>query len=300
MPQNNSLKFHALALLVAFIWGSTFVVSKMLLNAGLTPALIMCLRFTIAYLVMLPFCHRHILARSWRDELLFLFIGLAGGSLYFLAENSSIKLASSSSTPALIITATPILTALLMRVIYPTEKLSARFIIGSLIALLGVAFVIFNGVFILDDNPLVGILALSASLAWAFYGFLLRKLENRYSTAIITRKVFFYGVLTMLPVCFFEGSLPLLSTLIPQPSTLIPLLYLALIASLACYQLWNITCKYLGVVRASNYLYFQPVTSLLAGFVLLSERVTVLAILGCFLVIYGVYLATAKRKKNNS
>ena len=297
MQNKRYLVFHLLAFVVSCIWGSTFVASKILLNAGLSPAQIMCMRFAIAYLVFLPFCRQRIRANSLRDELLFIAIGLTGGSLYFLTENSALQYTTSTSTVAMLITTTPVLTAFVLRAIYPTDKLSKRFLLGSGVALVGVALVIFNGVFILDDNPLVAILALSSSLCWAFYGLLLRKLEARYSTAFITRKVFFWGVVTMLPVCLCEeGSFDI--SCLASANVAVPLLFLSLIASLACYQMWNMANKGLGVIMATNYLYFQPITSLITGYVVLNERITMLAIVGCFLVITGVYLCNNKSKKH--
>ena len=286
---------HILAFVVSCIWGSTFVASKVLLNAGLSPAQIMCMRFAIAYFAFLPFCHKQIKAQCLRDELLFIALGLTGGSLYFLTENSALQYTTSTSTVAMLITTTPVLTAFVVRAIYPSEKLTHRFLFGSLVALAGVALVIFNGVFILDDNPLVALLALGASLCWAFYGLLLRKMENAYSTAFITRKVFFWGVVTMLPVCLIEDHSFDFSNLLSLNVGL-PLIFLSLIASLACYQMWNMASKGLGVVVATNYLYFQPITSLVTGYLVLNERITLLAIFGCLLVIDGVYLCNKKRK----
>ena len=87
---NQRLLYHATAFLVVSIWGSTFVYTKLLLLAGLSPAQIFTLRFMIAYLMLLVYClWRGIrwMADSWKDELLMAALGIAGGSLYFLAEN---------------------------------------------------------------------------------------------------------------------------------------------------------------------------------------------------------------------
>lgn len=58
-------------------------------------------------------------------------------------------------------------------------------------ALIGVGLVVFNGSFILKINPLGDFLSLIAALMWAFYCLILKQLDSRYSTAFITRKVFF-------------------------------------------------------------------------------------------------------------
>ena len=298
--------WHLLALITACLWGSTFAASSLLISAGLSPAQIMCLRFIIAYVLMLPFSHRNIVPRLWRDEALFVLLGITGGSLYFLAENYAVKLTNFTSTVALIVCTCPILTALLNRIIWRKEHLSGRFVGGSVIALVGVSMVVLNGVFVLDDNPWVILLSFGAALLWSFYSIILKVLDKRYGSDVITRKVFFWGVVTMLPVIVGEflsgnglfhqnsGAMQI-SAINWREHILVPLLFLAVIASLGCFLLWNIVCKRLTVVTASNYLYFNPVTSLWVGALLLGEQVTVTAVIGCLITIVGVYMCNRRR-----
>ena len=293
---NSNLGWHALALLVACIWGSTFVASKVLLMAGLTPAQIMTFRFLIAWLLMLPWCHKQ-LKTNIKDELWFMSLGLSGGSFYFLAENTAVQLTSATSTVALLVCTTPILTALINRMVYRSEHLSSRFMIGSMVALVGVSLVVFNGVFVLDDDPLVIILSVAASLTWAIYCLIIRKLDKRYSSAVVTRKVFFWGVITMLPVVFCED---LDFSILANPTVIGTTCFLAIVASLGCFLAWNIVLKRLGVVVTGNYLYFNPVTSLIAAYLVLDEHITLLAIIGCILTIAGVYLCNKKKKGPSS
>ena len=70
---------------------------------------------------------------------------------------------------------------------------------GSLLALVGVALVVYNGSFVLKISPLGDFLTLLAAFSWAFYSLIMRKMSNCYSIIFITRKIFFYGVLTILP-----------------------------------------------------------------------------------------------------
>ena len=51
----SNLKYHFVAFLIVSIWGSTFVFTKMLLQAGLSPAQIFTFRFFIASLRLLLF-----------------------------------------------------------------------------------------------------------------------------------------------------------------------------------------------------------------------------------------------------
>lgn len=287
------MHWHLLALTVACIWGSTFVASKVLLMAGLTPAEIMCMRFALAWLLMLPFCHKQ-LRTNLRDELLMVALGLSGGSLYFLAENTALQLTSATSTVALLVCTTPIVTALMNRLQHHDEHLSNRFLLGTMVALIGVSLVVFNGVFVLDDDPLVILLSVGASVMWGIYSLVIRHVEKRYSSAVITRKVFFWGVVTMLPICLMEENN--FGTEIFTPTVIGTLLFLGLIASLGCFLLWNIVLRRIGIIAAGNYLYFNPVTSLIVAYIVLNEHITTLAIIGCALTVAGVYLCNRKKK----
>ncbi|MCQ2958745.1 MAG: DMT family transporter [Bacteroidales bacterium] len=297
------MKWHLLALCVACVWGSTFVASKVLILAGLTPAEIMTFRFLGAWLILLLFSHKQIVIPV-KDELFCALLGLSGGSLYFLAENTAVKLTSATSTVALLVCTTPIITAVINRLIYKTGDLGVRFCLGSLVALAGVCFVVFNGVFVLDDNPLVIILSLLAALAWSLYSVIIPAVEGRYASDVITRKVFFWGVVTMLPANVYElvsgesnlflqhGAFNFL--MFSHANVWGTLLFLSLIASLACFYVWNDVFKHIGIVAANNYLYFNPVTSLIVAYIVLDEHITLLAVAGCLLTILGVYLCNRR------
>ena len=285
-----------LALLTSLIWGSTFAVSKVLLNNGLSPAGIMTLRFLLAYFLMLPFAHKHLISKTWKDELRFIICGLTGGSLYFLAENTAVEITSASSTVALLVCLTPVFTAVANSIVYKEKTLSKRFLSGSFVALAGTALVVFNGVFVLDDNPLVIVLSIGAGLCWTVYSLELRVLEKNYSSDTITRKVFFWGVMTMaVYFLFFPKSTPPETLL--KPEVAFCLIFLAIIASLGCFLVWNMVIKRIGVVTASNYLFFNPVSALITAHAVLDEKITVYAVIGCVLTITGVYLCNRHSTK---
>jgi len=78
------------------------------------------------------------------------------------------------------------------------------------------------------------------------------------------------------------------------------LLFLGVIASSACYLLWNIVVKQLGTIQASNYLYLNPLATTVGATIFLHEEVTPVAIGGIVLVLSGVYLATRNSRPQNS
>lgn len=160
-------------------------------------------------------------------------------------------------------------------------------------ALIGVAMVVYNGSFVLKISPLGDCLTLVAALSWAFYSLIMKKMTGRYNTIFITRKIFFYGILTTLPVFMFQPWKADLSLLI-QPSVLLNLLFLGVVASLICFAVWNVVLKNLGTVRASNYIYLNPLFTLVGSAILLDEHLTVIALIGAACIMGGVYMAGKK------
>lgn len=285
--RNKETWFHLIAVLTVCIWGSTFIATKTLINQGLTPVEIFTYRFSLAYLCLLAFCHQKLMANTWRDEGLFLLAGLTGGSLYFISENSALEITMASNV-SLIVCTTPVLTVLLSSFFFK-EKLRKGFIAGSLVALSGVTLVVFNGSVFLKLNPLGDCLTLLAALSWAFYSLILRQMGNKYSTLFITRKVFFYGLITMILYLPFAPSSFHLERLC-YPLVYGNLLFLGIVASMLCYLSWNACVRIIGASKASNYLYINPLVAVWASHLFLSEPITPTALLGAGLIIGGVYI----------
>lgn len=282
--------WHLLAVATIFVWGTTFASTKTLLQHGLTPPEIMVERFIMAYLCILPFCHRRLFADTFFDELRMLALGVTGGSMYFLTENSALQHTTSSNV-ALIVCVTPLLASLLSILLFREIKLTRRLAIGSLIALVGEAFVVLNGNFLVEVNPLGDLLAFGAALCWSVYTVILRPLNGRYDTLFLTRKVFFYGLITMLPVMFARGGDAFHLDALSQPVVWINLVFLGVVASFGCFFSWNMVLRKLDVVRASNYMYTQPLVSLLCSVLVLHEPFTLIALAGTVFILFGIIVA---------
>lgn len=280
------LLVYALAFVIVIIWGCTFVQTKLLINAGLRPDEIFFVRFLLAYVLMLPFAGRVLFLNSLRDELLALLLGVSGGSLYFVTENYALAYGYCYNV-SLIVCLTPLITALLVGFFYKDERLNRKGVWGSVVALVGMALVVFNGNFILKLSPLGDILAFAACLCWAVYSLIIKRLQERYSNMLITRKVFAYGLLTILPLLAVEGvSWDRLS--VSDPVVWGNILMLGCVASLLCFLGWNWCLLKIGTVRATNFIYLNPVITMITSAVVLGERITWMAILGALLILLGL------------
>ena len=288
MFKNRILLFHLITAGVVTIWGVTFVSTKVLLQHGLGPMDIMFYRFVLAYLCLLIVSHKRLWANNWKDELMLMLSGLTGGTLYFIAENNALDI-SQASNVALLVCTTPIFTALLAHWVFK-DPLRKNMLIGSLIALLGVGLVVFSGSVILQINPLGDFLSIMAALMWAVYCLILKPLGTRYPTAFITRKVFIYSILSVM-IYFLFDPLNTNMEILTHPIVIMNLLFLGIVASMFCFIAWNAAVKVLGPSRTANYIYVQPMSTLVLSSIILSEVITLTSLIGAACIIGGVYLA---------
>ncbi len=245
MARNNTWIYHLVAFATVAIWGCTFVSTKVLMLNGLSPAQIFTLRFLIAYVMMLAVYHSRLWADSWRDELKMMLLGISGGSLYFLSENEAMNFTSTTNT-SLIVCSCPLFATLLVRLVYrSTTRISMMQLGGSLLAFAGMVIVVLNGRFVLHLSPLGDALAFTACLSWSVYSLLMKWVSAKYGAAFITRKVFFYGVLTILPYYIFYPTLPTAAVL-TKPVVVGNLAFLGCLASMICFLTWNWCISKLG------------------------------------------------------
>ena len=289
-------KYHIVAFLTVAVWGTTFVWTKLLIINGLSPAQIFTLRFIIAYVLLTGFSlwrGRHKwLSDNWRDELTMMALGLTGGSMYFLTENESLRFTTATNT-SLIVCSCPLFAMLIIALFYRSERFSARQVWGSIVALAGMAAVVLNGHFVLHLSPLGDTLAFSACLCWALYTLLMKPVMGRYPAMFITRKVFFYGILTILPYYIFVPDMPSWDVLM-RPEVALNLLFLGSVASMLCYLTWSWCMKGLGAVVCTNWVYVNPITTIIAAWLILDEQITVYFLIGSILIIAGMYLSSKK------
>lgn len=283
---------YVIAFVIVVIWGCTFVQTKILINSGLRPDEIFLFRFTLAYILILPLADKRLFLDNWTDEALAAALGLTGGSLYFVTENYALAYGYCSNV-ALIVCLTPMITALIVGRFYKSERMSRSAVVGSAIAFVGMALVVFNGNFILQLSPLGDVLALAACLCWALYTLIIKRLQDKYSNMLITRKIFGYGLLTILPMLLVRG---VDIELLVDGGAVVwgNILFLGCVASMLCFLGWNFCLERLGTVRATNLLYLNPVISITTSAIVLGERVTWIAILGAILILAGLYCMRRK------
>lgn len=280
---------HLLALAVSIVWGTTYISTKVLLDA-FHPVEILIFRFVLAWAILFLCAPKPHLPRSFRSELPFLGAALSGLTFYSLLENYALTF-SMASTVGLIVSSAPMFTAPLLWLCRRTTRPGASFFVGFVLAMAGIALISLAEGESFDFNPIGCLLALGSAISWGVYGLCLESAQRQgLNDLLVTRKVFFWGVLFTLPFCLGTGitfDLPRFA----QPVMLGNTVYLGVVASALCFLAWNRASALIGPVATNVYLYLMPVITVAASFLILGEPVTLFTLGAIVLILAGLWLS---------
>ncbi len=279
---------HLLAFFSILVWGSTFISTTVLLR-DFRPQEILFIRVSLAILALTLFRPKRLRLKTPRHEWYFAGAGLCGVTLYFLLENVALTFTSSANCSVILSTA-PFFVALSIHWFFKGKVLSHWFYLGFLASMAGVALISFSGR-ALHLNPLGDFLCVLAAMSWAGYSVFVKKIDaHGYDTLLVTRRIFCYGLLFLLPCLPFLGFSPSLAALV-KPVNLLNFLYLGLGASALCFVAWNTSVKLLGAVKTSAYIYISPAITIVAARLLLRDPILPLALLGAGLTLLGLFVS---------
>lgn len=292
--ENKKVLGHIAAFITILIWGTTFISTKILLN-DFKPLEILFFRFVIGFAALKIIYPKRFNIKGVRQEMSFAAAGLCGICLYYLLENVALTYTLASNV-GVIISAAPLFTAILAHIFFKgEERLSPCFIFGFITAMIGICLIGFNGKN-LEVKPVGDILALIAALVWALYSLLTKKISSYgYNTIQATRRIFMYGIIFMLPLLFifdFEWNF----VRFIKPVNFVNLFFLGLGASALCFVTWNYAVKILGAVKTSAYIYVVPVITIVTSVIVLSEKITVMTIIGTALTLIGLFISEGREK----
>lgn len=283
---------HISAIITIFIWGTTFISTKILLNS-FQPVEILFFRFLIGLAALCIVYPKGLKGTTKKQELTFAAAGLCGITLYYLLENIALTYTMASNV-GVIISIAPFFTVILSYMISKEKnKISMSFFAGFVLAMAGICLISFgNSGF--EINPVGDLLAVIAALVWAVYSILTKKISSfGYHTIQSTRRIFLYGMIFMVPaLMFFDFRWDFVR--LTNRSILLNLLFLGLGASALCFVTWNFAVKLLGAAGTSIYIYMVPVITVTASALVLKEQMTISVMLGTALTLAGLLLSEMK------
>ena len=294
-----------LAVPTILIWGVTFVNTKALL-ADFSALEILLIRFLAAYVALWCLRPRRLAVSGWREEAAYAGMGVTGVTAYQFLENCALHWTSASNV-SILVSVSPMTTALLSQLVLGERVVTPRFAVGFLLAIAGVTLVCLNSA-AFELHPAGDALALAAALSWSLYSVLVTKMNARgRDPVLMTRRTFFWALVAMLPLlcvpalpgggAFANGTFAVdvsaaaNAARFARPLNLLNLGFLGLLASALCFATWNAACARLGTVRATIGIYTLPAITILLAWVFLGERLTPLGAAGALLTLVGVVLS---------
>ena len=266
-----------LALIVPITWGLGFTLAK--IGMEQFPALlIMTIRFGIAGLILVWFTKP-----PWGHMREIFVVALIGSTIQYGLTYNGLKGIDASTAAILVQLEGPILA--IMGAFLLKEKLGITRALGMGLAFIGVLIIV--GEPRLDGHLDSVILLIAGSAVWAVAQIMISRLKDLSGITILAWVAIMAAPQMFVASLLIEDGQWLAITTASFIDWSI-ILYLALIMTVLGYSVWYHLLSSVDVSKVSPFLMLLPITSIIAGIVLLDEKLTSSMILGGLLIMSGV------------
>lgn len=219
--------------------------------------------------------------------------GFLGITVYHVALNFG-EVTVSAGAASLIISTSPILTALLSAVVLH-ERLSARAWGGIVVSFAGVALISLGEGGGLAFDPGAALVFLAA-ISTSGYFIVSKPLLRHYKALEFTAYAIWAGTLPML--VFAPGLLEQMphATL----SSIGAVIYMGVFPGAVAYALWSYALARMPASTLSTFLYFQPVNAIVIAWLWLGEVPSLLALVGGAISLAGVVAVNTRNAVRRS
>jgi len=294
----SKLKFVLIITILVVVWAFAFLFIKIgleelsFVNLTIMRFLIVCL-----VLILILFFQKKRFSKLHKKDIVPIFLlGFFGVIVYHLGLNYGEQFISPAAA-SLIIATVPV-QIIILSTIFLKEKIGLKKLIGIIIALCGVVVISIwgkAGASIHIEYISAVLAVLIAAIMSALYTIAGKKLLTRYSALSLTTYVMLLGSLGLTP--FIRGSL--LDQISKMSMTgWFAVIFLGVFSTVVGYGLWYIVLKTKSASEISIYLYAIPVLSTIISYFMFKEKITLMFILGGFLVIAGLIIVNIRTKIN--
>ena len=266
-----------LALIVPITWGLGFTLAKIGLEQFPT-LLIMSIRFGIAGLVLVWFTNP-----PWGHMREIFMVALIGSTIQYGLTYNVLRGIDASTGAILVKLEGPILA--LMGVFLLKEKLGITRSLGMGLAVIGV--IIIAGEPRLDGQLDSVLLLIVGSAVWAIAQIMVSRLKGISGITILAWVAIMATPQMLIASLIIEDGQWLAITTASYIDWSI-ILYLALIMTVLGYSVWYHLLSSVDVSKVSPFLMLLPITSIIAGMILLDEKFTSSMAIGGLMIMAGV------------
>jgi len=282
----------SILMLLAFVWGSSFILMKIGLKS-FSPDQAGALRILLASLVLLPLSLRNLKSLQKKDLRSLLIAGFIGSffpAFLFMKAETQIN----SSLAGMLNSLTPVFT-LLVGLLFHKTQIRWMQIAGLALGLLGATGLILAGEgFHLGT---VNSYAFYIVLATFFYAVSINQIKAKlgHLSGIQVTSLSFLFIGPVALVYLLTTDLAPVAASPGWPIHLLALATLAVVGTAMAMLLMNTLIRHSTAVAASSVTYIIPVFAILWG-ILDGEKITLLHLICMGLILTGVYLISLKKK----
>lgn len=286
-----SWKPYLALLTVYLIWGTTAGSIKLGVDT-LPSALLPCVRFSLAGMLLVAFC---LLKGERFPTLRELKTHAIVGLLLFLCGNSiicwTVKYVTTGFSGILVAT-TPLWMVWLSAVLPPREKIPFLSLMGVLIGFMGMAVLLSPQLTHLGTTSpvfwicIVGLLLMTFS--WSLGSIYARKHPTENSLLMRVGLQNLFAGLSLIPVCLL--TIHNWAGIQPSHQSLYALAYLVFMGTMIATPCYMYVLQTLPVSVSSTFAYVTPVLTLIFGCMFLGEPITQTTIIGAAIILAGVIL----------
>ncbi len=287
MTRRGLILFAALGI----AWGIPYLFIKVAVSE-LDPAMVVLGRSALAAILLLPlaFFRREVVSvvRRWKPMLAYTLVEIIL-PWYFL---STAEQRLPSSTAGLLLATVPLAGGAIAFAMGRPERLSRMNWLGIAFGMLGVAALVGLDI---AGSDLIAVAQMAVVVVGYALGpaILSRWMSDLPGVGVVAVSLAVTAVV-YVPFVLFTGAWP---TAVPSTAVIVSVIVLAVVCSALAFLLMVGLIAEIGPVKATTITYVNPAVAIIAGVVVLGERVTIWTIVGFVLVLAGSYLVTRKRQE---
>jgi len=273
-------------------WGIPYLFIKIAVGE-LEPAMVVLARSGLAAILLLPlaFYRREVMVvvRRWKPMLAYTIVEIIA-PWYFL---SSAEQNLPSSTAGLLLAAVPLAGVAVAFFMGRPAQLTGVNWLGIALGMLGVAGLVGLDV---SGSDLPSVLEMSVVVIGYAVGpaILSRWMPDLPGVGVVAVSLA-GAALFYVPVVLMTQSWP---TAWPSTEVIVSIVVLAVVCSALAFLLMVGLIAEIGPVKATTITYVNPAVAIIAGVVVLGERVTIWTVIGFVLVLSGSWLVTRRRQES--
>ena len=287
---------YLLLVLTALFWSGTTIVGRAA-TGEIPPFTLTFWRWTIAFLIFIPFAfrpfwaQRAIYKKYWLRMIGFSFFGIVGFTIpFFLGLQLTTAINGS-----LLQAAGPVIIVLTSLIVLRL-RLSSSEIVGTVLAIVGSSLIVLHGDIAEISRLAFGlgdVFIVLSMLSWAIYTVFLKWKPDGLDPLGFIFVLSGLSLPMLLPFYFWELSHG--QTFTPSPANIGLILYASIFASVIAYLFWNRSVEVVGPNVAGFSHYLIPVFGTIMSVIILGEVIETYHIVAMVLTFTGLYLTTRHR-----